>query len=322
MIHRLLIEPALRALGLLAADTASRLGGTLGIVAFHLGVRRRVASGCVATALGLRGNARRAVVRRSYASMGATFIELWTVGGHDGIERHLVDLNPTWLARTLARSPGCIFLTPHLGNWDLGAHGLTHHVPHMFAYAKAQHDPAIDELTNAQRRRSGIEVLLTQQGDRTAAVRALRGLRNGVPVGMMADQGPHPKEGVRAGFFGVLTWCHSGPAFFAKRANAPIVPGLCLRRRAGEFVLLTGRPLASGAGDEAALVQASMDLLAAMISACPGQYFWQHRRFKHHLGLMPRAVEPWKRWGLRLIVDPLKALPAAPAPDAAAAGSA
>ena len=88
---------------------------------------------------------------------------------------------------------------------------------------------------------------------------------------------------------------------------------MCLRRRAGIFSMVIGRPLLPGAGDEAGLTQASMDLLAVMIQAVPGQYFWQHRRFKNRLDLPPRAVEPWRRWGLRLLADPLQALrPPAP----------
>jgi lauroyl/myristoyl acyltransferase len=83
---------------------------------------------------------------------------------------------------------------------------------------------------------------------------------------------------------------------------------MCIRRRAGVFAMFIGRPLADDAGDEAQLIQAAMDLLAAMIQAVPGQYFWQHRRFKNHLGLPPRADEPWRRLGLNLLADPLQAL--------------
>jgi lauroyl/myristoyl acyltransferase len=108
---------------------------------------------------------------------------------------------------------------------------------------------------------------------------------------------------------GVETYCHSGPGFFAKRAGVPIIPGLCVRVRAGEFKVMIGRPLASSAGDEAALIQASMDLLGAMIATVPGQYFWHHKRFKNHLGRTERSVEPWKVHGFSLVGNPLQALP-------------
>jgi KDO2-lipid IV(A) lauroyltransferase len=309
MLTRWIILPLLRALSHLAVDTASRLGGMLGLLVFHLGFRRGVASRSVRLTLGLRGVQRRDVVRRSYASMGASFTELWTFGGVDGGERHLTTGNPTWFAHMLRLHPGCVFLTPHLGNWDLGAHGLARLMPKLFAYAKAQHNEALDLATNAQRAKAGVTVLLTRRGDRTTAVQVLRGLRSGCPVGLMADQSPTRDEGARAVFMGMETNCHGGPAFFAKKARVPIIPGLCVRRRAGEFCVVAGRPLAHDAGDEAALTQASMDLLGAMIAAVPGQYFWQHNRFRKHSQPTTRRVEPWKIHGLNLLANPLEALP-------------
>src|ERR1043165_7347154 len=183
MLTRWVVLPWLRALAGLAVDTASGLGGMLGVLVFHLGVRRRVASDLVGRTLRLRGRHRRAVVRRSYASMGASFTELWTSGGVDGGERRLVGGNPAWLAQVLRRHPGCVFLTPHLGNWDLGAHGLARLVPKLFAYAKAQHDDLVDAATNAQRAKAGITVLLTHRGG---------------AVGLMADQAPAREEGADA----------------------------------------------------------------------------------------------------------------------------
>ncbi len=309
MLTRWIMLPLLRAFSCLAVDTASRLGGMLGVLVFHLGMRRGVASTCVHTTLGLRGTVRRDVVRRSYASMGASFTELWTIGGVDGGEHHLTTANPTWLALMLKRHPGCVFLTPHLGNWDLGGHGLARLMPKFLAYAKAQHNEVLDLATNEQRAKLGTTVLLTRRGDRTTAVQVLRGLRTGCPVGLMADQAPTGDEGIRAVFMGMETDCHAGPAFFARKAGVPIIAGLCVRRRAGEFCLVAGRPLSHLAGDDAALTQASMDLLGAMISAVPGQYFWQHKRFKKRSQPTTRTVEPWKIHGLNLLQNPLQALP-------------
>jgi KDO2-lipid IV(A) lauroyltransferase len=315
MLDRLVVLPLLRALNRLAGDTAGRVGGGLGVLAFHLGVRRRVASAVFRTAgLAHHATRRRDLIRRSYATMGANFLELWTVGGPDGPERHIRTLAPAWHALAHRRHPGCAFLTPHLGNWDMGAAGVRQFVPRFLAYAKAQHNPAVDRLVNAQRERSGITVLLAEHGDRSSAVQVMRALRQGTPVGLMADQAPGSREGVPARFFGVATYCHGGPGFFASRARVPIIPGLCLRVHAGRSVLFMGRPLAYDSGDEAALVQASQDLLATMIAAFPGQYFWQHRRFKDLLELPPRSVEPWRRWGLRLLVEPTLAVPPQDAP--------
>ena len=79
----------------LAADTACRLGGTLGVLAWRLGLRRRVVNEQLSACLGLRGEARAQVARRCYASMGANFLQVWTTGGPDGPERHAEAAFPT-----------------------------------------------------------------------------------------------------------------------------------------------------------------------------------------------------------------------------------
>ena len=103
--------PLLRLLNRLAADTACRVGAALGLLAWHLGVRRRRAQRNLTETLGLRGWRRRQVLRRSYATMGAAFLELFTIGGPDGPEKHLRYANPQWQARLHRCHPGSGWVT-------------------------------------------------------------------------------------------------------------------------------------------------------------------------------------------------------------------
>lgn len=287
-------------LGSLAADTACRVGGGLGVLAWRLGVRRRLVTRQLDACLGLQGRARARVARRAYATIGATFLELWTVGGPDGPERHLECWTAGW-QRRLHRQGGCIYVTPHLGAWDLGAHGLVRAAGRLLVYAKAQHSAAIDAITNQQRERLGYQVLLARHGDRTAALAALRALRAGASLGLMADQKPADEEAVPARFLGHHVACHRGPGVLARAARVQVVPGLCVRRRAGVNVLIVGRPLQPR--DEAATIQAVMDRYSAMIAAVPGQYFWHHRRFP---AATPRSADDDPAWraGIRLLAQP------------------
>jgi len=291
----------LRLLNRLAADTACRLGGTLGVLAWRIGVRRRLASRQVTDCLGLRGPARARVVRRSYASMGAQFVQVWTAGGPDGPERHAVVLNPRWIDLQVRRHPSAVFLSSHHGDWDMAGHGMTRHIPEVIVYAKAQHNPAMDELLNAQRWRFGVKVLMVGSADRSTGVQALRALRRRTALGIMADQ--RPWEGSPVWYLGQPTLGFDGPAFFAHKAGVPIIPGFAVRRRAGVSQLFVGRPYLT-TGDRVRDTQHVMDLLGAMVLAAPGQYFWQHRRFVGtRPELPPRAVEPWRTRGVRLLAD-------------------
>ncbi len=301
---RLVVVPALGLLNRLAADTACRVGGSLGVLAFHLGLRRRTAGQQLGLMLGLKGTHRRDILRRAYATMGANFVELLAVGGPDGPENHLEILNPLWMQRALKQNRGTLFLTGHLGSWDIGAHAVARVAGGIVAYAKPQHDPAVDALANRQRARLGLRIVFTGTNDKSAALEAARAARRGIPLGLMADQRPHHRDGAPAWWFDHPAWMLPGPAFFCHRLGIAVVPGICLRRAAGRLVLVLGRPFHADGRPESALVQRGADLLAAMIAAHPGQYFWHHRRIggQPPAPVAPRDGSPWRR-GLRLLAD-------------------
>lgn len=284
----------------LAADTASRVGGGLGVLAWRLGIRRRVANANLTRCLGLTGAARARVMRRSYATMGASFLEVWTIGGPAGPEHAMRVLNPRWRDLILRRSGTGVFITPHLGCWDMGAYAMVQAAGGMTVYAKAQHNAGLDARLNQQRARAGMQIVLLKPGDRSGAVQAMRILRQGGILGMLADQ--KPSGGAPGTFLGVPTRCHEGPAFFARKASAPVIPGVAIRVRAGVTWTLVGRPVRLS-GDHGADVQVVMDLMSAMIAAFPGQYFWQHRRFSEaQPGAATHPAGPWREQRLALIV--------------------
>lgn len=295
-VDRWLVLPLLRLLGNLACDTADRAGAALGVLAWRLGVRRRHCADLLTRCLGLRGAQRARVLRRAYATTGANFLAVWTIGGPDGPERHIRARNPAWLAAVRARHRGLVAVTPHLGCWDAGAIGLHALVGPTLAYAKAQHSPSVDALLNGRRSHTGVAILITHRGSRTEAVRVLRALRSGAVAGLIADQRPHIEDAEPARFLGQPAWCHPGAGFFAAKAGVAAAPGCCLRERAGRYAFFLGRPR-TGAD-----TQQVMDWLSALIALVPGQYFWMHHRFKAAPERLPeRTNEPWR--DPRILVD-------------------
>ncbi len=292
-------------LGLLAADTGDRAGAALGVLAFHLGIRRRVVSENLGRCLALSGPRRRRVARQSFATTGANFVVMWSIGRPWGPEHGVELWAPTWQRLMYQRHPSLVFSTLHIGSWDMAGSATLRTWPRVLAYAKPQRDTAMDELINRQRRAIGIDVVMARHGERTGAVTVLRALRQPVALALLADQKPSSGEGEPGWLFDVPTSCHRGPTFFARRAGVPLVTGFALRLAAGRYRLFMGRPIAPTAYDETTLRQAAMDQIAAVAAAFPGQYFWQHRRFKGKpVDLPPRTARPWRDPGLRLLVDP------------------
>jgi lauroyl/myristoyl acyltransferase len=272
-------------------DTADRLGGWFGVLAFHLGVRRRHCARLVELTLGMRGPQRARVLRQAYASMGANFLAVWTIGGVDGAERHLSWSSPLWTRRIMERSHGAVVLTLHGGNWDAGGLAVQGGGTQLLVYGKELHNPAVDAALNARRQATGLIVQHARRGDRTGALKVLRALREGAWLGLLADQRPMTEEGEAAWFLGRPAWCHPGAAFFASKARVPVIPMCCLRVAAGRYRTFTARPR-----DPAmASTQWAMDAVSAMIRLVPGQYFWMHHRFKVQPdGMASRRNEPWR----------------------------
>ena len=296
----------------LSHDTATRLGAAVGLAAFHLGIRRDVVRRQLRDTLGLTGRARARAARQAYATMGANFLEVWTIGGPDGLEHHCRVLNPRWLRHLHRTYGGLVFITPHLGNWEAEAIAAKPHLGRVLVYAKEQSD-LIDGPLMARRTHTGVEVLLARRGDRTAALDVLRCLRAKGVVGLLADQRPPKAEGIAAPFLGRPAWCHGGPAFFAGRQRLPVVPVFALRRRTGDSALFIGRPVSLDGLDQDTATARVMDLLSAVIAAFPGQYFWQHDRFRRVPESAPVAADPRWRTGLRFLAAPLLALAMLPA---------
>ena len=114
---------------------------------------------------------------------------------------------------------GGIFVTVHMGSWELaGAYLGLRGVP-VTAVALPHKDPRIDEIYHESRRASGMEIV-TVGG-------AMRKLRNAVERGRfiaLASDRDVSGHGPRLPFFGEVTRMPNGHASLALSTGAPILP--------------------------------------------------------------------------------------------------
>jgi Kdo2-lipid IVA lauroyltransferase/acyltransferase len=178
---------------------------------------------------------------------------------------------------------GVLFLTPHMGCFEVTAQGLAEryspdHGPITVLYRPAR-QPWLTEVMEGSRQRPGLDTAPTT----LAGVRQLiKALRAGRAVGLLPDQVPPEGMGQWAPFFG-------RPAY-------TMTLGARLALQTGAAVLLVwGERLPSGAGfrlhfsaltqplslelDEAVLqINREMERL---IRQCPQQYLWGYARYKN-----------------------------------------
>lgn len=230
--------------------------------------------------------ARRArLARRAFANMGAVPVEalrilrgLMSPAVFDRLVEVRVDPEA---AAALAAGRGAVFVTAHLGNWELlplvGRRlGIS-----IVSVGRAQDNRLLDRRIGAWRRRLGQTVV-----EKHGALRVLgRALRAGRSVALVVDQDARD-EGVFVPFFGRLCSTYDSAAALALRFGVPLVPAFLIRRPGGRFLARVERPV-SRDGLPADPGEARLSLTARMnerIESCvrrhPDQWIWHYRRWK------------------------------------------
>jgi len=186
-----------------------------------------------------------------------------------------ISLGP--LHRALAVGRGAIVVTPHLGNWDLGAAAIATCGTPVHAVTDAFGPPAVDALVRATRERLGVGVIPVGPDSAREALRALR--RN--EVLLLACDIDKGGGGVPVSFVGRTVVLPAGPATLALRTGAPLIPGYMRRLADGRHQSELLEPLADPApGDAqtrtAELTQAIATAFEKMIWADPSQWFAFH----------------------------------------------
>lgn len=184
--------------------------------------------------------------------------------------------------RLKAEGRGVIIVSPHLGNWEVLVFGWSVHHGPMSYLTRPLDNPLIEALTVKIRTRFGNRPI-----NKTNSVGpAIRVLREGGLLGILADVNAHPKEGVFVPFFGVPACTSSGVALLAMRTNAAIIP-MCgvWDNDKQHYVGIHGQIIyPSNTGDRHRDVTETTANFTAevemLIRKYPDQWLWIHKRWK------------------------------------------
>ena len=182
----------------------------------------------------------------------------------------------------VARKRGVLFLTAHLGAWELGAfaHALNGY-PLQVVYRRLD-NPRLNRLVNHYRTLSGNKLI----DKKDSAREILAALARNETVGILADQNNLPEDGVFVQFFGIPACTTSGIAKIALRTGAAVVPAFCVWHQPSQrFRIICSPPLelrATGAPEEDVrnATQQMTSVLEQYVRRYPDQWLWIHRRWK------------------------------------------
>lgn len=172
---------------------------------------------------------------------------------------------------------GVLFLTPHLGSFDMSArHGARHQrLTVMFRPPrKAFLAPILEVARNAA---GVVAVPANLQGVREF----LKALKRHEAVGMLPDQVPREGDGVWAPFFGRQAFTVTLPGKLATMTGAIVIVAACERLPKGRgwrmHYLRAPEPLPQDPLAQATLFN---EMMQTLICRFPTQYLWSYHRYK------------------------------------------
>jgi KDO2-lipid IV(A) lauroyltransferase len=224
------------------------------------------------------------------AEAGKAIVELAFVWCADPqrVNRHASVENWDHVQGVLDAGRGIVFLTPHLGCFEMTAQQIALHTALTVMY-RPPRKSALKPLVEGARARHNLHLAPAN----LAGVRILaKTLKKGEPIGLLPDQVPQEGEGVWAPFFGRSAYSMTLPAKLAQLGKADIILVYAERLAGGRgfvvrFVPFDGE-LSGSPAEQASAINRAMEQL---IARCPAQYFWSYNRYKHPDGVAAPEAE-------------------------------
>ncbi len=185
-----------------------------------------------------------------------------------------------------AAGRGVLFLTPHIGCFEIAALHAARKLPITILYRP----PKLAWLEPLLRagRTGGLGTLAPTT--LTGVRRLLKALRAGEAVGLLPDQVPGFGEGAWAPFFGRPAFTMTLVGRLQKATDCVVLIAFARRLPKGAGFALTLEALDAdlAAPDGAALLNAAVE---SVVRRCPEQYLWSYNRYKAPRRAPPRPQE-------------------------------
>ena len=180
-------------------------------------------------------------------------------------------------------SAGCIFVTPHLGNWEILPR-VSEYVGIPLAIVVRPLDNNYLEKLLFNNRVSGSQVIIPKKN---ALFKLQKTLQKGISIGMLPDQST--MKGITIDFFGRPATTTPVPAILAINYNKPIIVLACCRTQDNNYVGFISNPIRSGeyTSEKEEIIRITKEITREMefiIRKYPDQYLWMHNRWKKYKG--------------------------------------
>lgn len=191
-------------------------------------------------------------------------------------------------------SGGCIFVTPHIGNWEVLPYVSSVVGIPLTVVVRPLDNVYLEKLIYANRADSG-QVIIPKKN---ALFVLQKTLRQGKSIGMLPDQST--MKGISVNFFGRKATTTPVPAILAITYKRPIVVIACCRKpdnyQYEGFVCepIWPREYKSEKAEIFRLTEEMNLKMESIIRKYPEQYLWIHNRWKTYKG--KKELLSWKKY--------------------------
>jgi KDO2-lipid IV(A) lauroyltransferase len=184
-------------------------------------------------------------------------------------------------ARTAGKA--LLFLTPHMGCFEITAHFAAQHMPITVLYRPPKL-AWLEPLMHEGRGRGGVRLV---PADARGVRELLAALKRREAVGFLPDQVPGEGEGEWAEFFGEPAYTATLAPRLARRDDLACFLAYAERLPRGAGYRMVAQPLPPSHAGESPVRHLNR-ALENLVRECPGQYLWGYNRYKTPRGAKPR----------------------------------
>ena len=276
---------ALAASKILPRRLVLRLGGGLGLAAYHaLGSRRRITIQNIREAFGpeLSEHEVHRIARASWCNLGRRTMEVLYFDrvGPQSVGRVVHYEGLEHIRGAYEKGRGVLLFSGHFGQWELTALMQGFMGLHLLLLTRPLDNPWLERALARRRTRSGNRIVHKRNAVRTL----LRELRAGGGVAIVIDQDAG-SDGVFVPFFGRAASTTPTLARLAMRTGAAVVPTLSVPLPDGTYRVIYDPEVRvpSSGNTDADARRLTADCTATIerwVRRWPEQWLWMHRRWK------------------------------------------
>jgi Kdo2-lipid IVA lauroyltransferase/acyltransferase len=177
------------------------------------------------------------------------------------------------VSTALVAGKGIIFLTPHLGCFEITSlyYGSRHPMTVLY---RPPRQKWLLPLINSGRQRGKITLA---PANSAGVKQLLQALKRGEAVGILPDQAPLAGEGEWAPFFGRPAYTMTLVSKLAEKTGAQVLMAFGERLSYGRGYNIHIQPIPNGSIATPALLNTEIE---RVIRQCPTQYLWSYDRYK------------------------------------------